>query len=193
MLNVGLTGGIGAGKSTVADILRTMGYPVFNSDLVAKQITQSHPKVKEELIRVFGEELYQGDNLDRAKLAAIIFSDSKAKTFVNELIHPLVREAYWQWSESTTSPIVFNEAAILFETGAWRQFEKIILVIAPEEVRIRRVMNRDNVTKADVLARMNQQWSDDKKSEMANYVIVNDDNQPVLRQVEEIISRLQTI
>lgn len=190
MLTVGLTGGIGAGKSLISRILQSMGYPVFNSDLEAKNITRNHPKVRAELLSAFGDDLYIGEELDRAKLAAIIFTDPQARSYVNELIHPLVREEFAKWAKASSSPVIFNEAAILFETGSWKNFDRVALVTAPEEIRVQRVINRDKTQREEVIARMRQQWSDEQKIPLAHYVIVNDDHTPVLQQLEKMLQDL---
>lgn len=190
MLTVGLTGGIGAGKSLVSRILISMGYPVFNADLEAKRITHQHPQVRRALTDAFGEDIYQSGKLDRARLAAIIFSDSEARNYVNGVIHPLVREEFQRWCATISSPIVFNEAAILFETGSWKQFDRLVLVTAPQEVRIQRVMQRDHVSREAVLARMQQQWSDEQKIPLSDFQIINDEQTPVLAQLEALIERL---
>src|SRR3989338_3525903 len=144
MLKVGLTGGIGSGKSVVSRILVAMGYSVFNSDNAARKIVNENVHVREALCAEFGADLYQDGLLNRPKLAKIIFSDSAARERVNQLIHPVVREAFREFAVSSQQPLVFNEAAILFETDAAARMDRMILVTAPEKLRIQRVMQRED-------------------------------------------------
>lgn len=190
MLKVGLTGGIGSGKSVVSRILVAMGYTVFNSDDSARKIVNENARVREALCAEFGADLYQNGLLDRPKLAKIIFSDTGARERVNHLIHPFVREAFNELAENSRHSLIFNEAAILFETDAAARMDRMILVTAPEEVRIQRVMQRDGATEEEVRMRMKQQWSDAQKIPLADFQIINDDAQPVLAQVERVVEEL---
>lgn len=190
MIKVGVTGGIGAGKSIVSSILMAMNFSVFNSDTEAKRIVDTDLTVRDQLIELFGEDIYNGKELDRVKLATYIFENEELRAKVNSIIHPAVRAAFDQFCRTAPSTIVFNEAAILFETGSYKQFDATILVTAPEELRVHRVVERDHVTPQDVLKRMNVQWSDVRKSSLADYIIINDDKQPVLSQIETIIGQL---
>jgi dephospho-CoA kinase len=176
----------------VAQMLKSMGYPVFHSDEEAKIITQQHPEVRAKLTARFGDNLYMGGTLQKAKLAELIFTDTAARAFVNGLIHPLVREAFAKWSAEQNAGLVFNEAAILFETGAWKQFDHTILVTAPEALRIHRVMERDNTREDQVRARLSNQWDDAQKIPLSSYCIANDDRTPVLGQLEAILKELET-
>ena len=132
MKRIGITGGIGAGKSLVAEIIKAMGYPVYNSDERAKELTESNPKIKEALIHLFGEEIYQNDTLNKFALAQAIFSNESLREKVNALIHPIVREDFNLWALAQNNSLVFNESAILFETGSFKNFDAIILVYAPK-------------------------------------------------------------
>lgn len=190
MLKIGITGGIGAGKSIVSRIIESMGFPVFYSDQEAKIITNSHPKVRTELVRLFGDEVFDQDRLNKRFLAEKIFSNEQNRKAVNHLIHPLVREAFDNFAKNQQVSLVFNEAAILFETGSYKNFDVNVLVTADEEERIKRVMFRDNVTRQEVLARMRNQWSDDRKIELADFLIENNPDSKVLEQVESLIDKL---
>lgn len=190
MLRVGLTGGIGAGKSIVAKVLRSMGYPVFDSDSEAKHIMNDDPMMRSELIAIFGDEVYTKDGLNRPFLAQKIFNDESLKDQVNGLVHPAVRAAFEKQASAADSGVIFNEAAILFETGANRQFDAMVLVSAPEALRIQRVMARDNASEDAVKARIRNQWSDEKKRELTDFEIVNDQVQPLVMQVEEMLKAL---
>ena len=187
MKRIGITGGIGAGKSLVAEIIKAMGYPVYNSDERAKELTESNPKIKEGLIHLFGEEIYQNDTLNKFALAQAIFSDESLREKVNALIHPIVREDFNLWALAQNNSLVFNESAILFETGSFKNFDAIILVYAPKELRIKRIMKRDNCSENEVLKRMNSQFSDEEKYQLTEFRVLNDEQTPLLEQVEKII------
>ncbi|NRA11469.1 MAG: dephospho-CoA kinase [Crocinitomicaceae bacterium] len=191
MLKIGITGGIGSGKSVVSKILESMGYPVFNSDLEAKNIIDNNVEVRSELIALLGTEIYGEAGLDRELLAQQLFSDTSIREAVNEIVHPRVREAFNQHCESNS--IVFNEAAILIETGAHKKFDKILLISAAQEDRIARVMKRDGVSREQVLSRINNQWDDDKKRAYSDFEIKNDDSEPLLIQVEEMINQVTSV
>ena len=193
MLKVGITGGIGSGKSVVSKIIESLGYPVFNSDQVSKDLVNTHPEIKAGLIALFGEEIYTKDGLNKSLLAKIIFSDDDARTKVNTLIHPRVREAFADFAENASSSMLFNEAAILFETGANEQMDQMILVTAPEALRIKRVMSRDGVSEDEVKGRINKQWSDDKKIDLADFVLINDEKEPLLKQVVDALTFLSKV
>ena len=187
MKRIGITGGIGAGKSLVAEIIKAMGYPVYNSDERAKELTDSNPKIKEGLIHLFGEEIYQNGTLNKFALAQAIFSDDSLREKVNALIHPIVREDFNLWALAQNNSLVFNESAILFETGSFKNFDAIILVYAPKELRIKRIMKRDNCSENEVLKRMNSQFSDEEKYQLTEFRVLNDEQTPLLVQVEKII------
>ena len=187
MKRIGITGGIGAGKSLVAEIIKAMGYPVYNSDERAKELTESNPKIQAGLIHLFGEEIYQNGTLNKFALAQAIFSDESLREKVNALIHPIVREDLNLWSLAQNNSLVFNESAILFETGSFKNFDAIILVYAPEELRIKRIMKRDNCSENEVLKRMNSQFSDEEKYQLTEFRVLNDEQTPLLKQVEQII------
>ena len=190
MKRIGITGGIGAGKSLVAEIIKAMGYPVYNSDERAKELTDSNPKIKEGLIHLFGEEIYQNGTLNKFALAQAIFSDESLREKVNALIHPIVREDFNLWALAQNNSLVFNESAILFETGSFKNFDAIILVYAPIELRIKRIMKRDNCSENEVLKRMNSQFSDEEKYQLTEFRVLNDEQTPLLVQVEKIILNL---
>ena len=187
MKRIGITGGIGAGKSLVAEIIKAMGYPVYNSDERAKELTETNPKIKEGLIHLFGGEIYQNDTLNKFALAQAIFSDDSLREKVNALIHPIVREDFNLWALAQNNSLVFNESAILFETGSFKNFDAIILVYAPKEIRIQRIMKRDNCSENEVLKRMNSQFSDEEKYQLTEFRVLNDEQTPLLVQVEKII------
>ena len=193
MLKVGLTGGIGSGKSTIAKVIEAMGYPVFYSDTEAKKIIETNHNVKIKLVQYFGAGICTENSIDRKKLAEIVFNHAENLETINSIIHPEVRIHFNKWAEKQKVKVVFNEAAILFETGAYRKLDKNIIVIAPEEIRIDRVMKRDNLSKEEVLKRIHNQWSDDLKIPLADYIVTNDNQQPILIQLEKIIQDLTLV
>lgn len=191
MIQIGLTGGIGAGKTSVAKVLEHMGYPVFYSDLEAKKLYDDHPILKEQMIALFGNELYQNGHFQKNILAQQLFQNPILKEKVSELVHPLVRAAFQQWASQQHTNMVFNEAAILFETGAYQQFTATILVVAPEDLRIQRVISRDQLTEQEVRIRINQQWTDAQKKVLTPYVIEND-GRPLLYQIEDTLDQINS-
>lgn len=190
MKRIGLSGGIGSGKSYVAEILEKMGFPVYYSDARAKALTDTHPHIKSELINRFGSTIYEDGVLNRKALASLIFDSDADRLFVNNLIHPIVRADFDAWCAQQHSPLVFNEAAILFETGAYRQFDATVLVIAPLETRIERIMQRDRCTHEQAEARIQSQWSDEQKMPLATCIVMNDGTIPLLSQLEHVVTTL---
>jgi dephospho-CoA kinase len=157
-LRIGITGGIGSGKSLVCSVFKLLGVPVFEADRVAKDLYHSNAEIKNKLTGMFGEGLYSDRGvLNRKLLSSIVFNDREALHKVNEMIHPLVREAFESWIQQQSYCYVLHEAAILFESGFYKMMDANILVTAPEEIRIRRVMERDHLTKEEVTARMHNQ------------------------------------
>jgi dephospho-CoA kinase len=191
MLRIGLSGGIGSGKSTVAGILAKMGYPVFYSDQEAKRLYDENPLLQKQLVDLFGPAIYRDGQLNKAFLAQQLFSNAELKAQVTALVHPLVRKAFEVWAQQQASDLVFNEAAILFETGAYKDFDATVLVMAPIETRIERVQKRDLISREAVLQRIANQWPDSKKMNLTTYIITND-GQPLLQQIEDVISKLKT-
>lgn len=189
---IGLTGGIGSGKTTIAHLLEAMSYPVYYSDVRAKMLSDQHPVIRKELITLLGEESYDDDGLNRVYVSDQIFSNPEVRLQVNEIIHPIVRKDFETWASQQTSTLIFNEAAILFETGAYQQFDAVLLVCAPIDLRIQRVMLRDHCSKASVEQRIQSQWSDEQKRTFTSYCIENDARQPLLIQLEKIISTLES-
>ncbi len=186
---IGLTGGIGSGKSTLLAWLRSNGIPCFESDIVGKQLLNS--QLKQDIIDCFGPELYPNDVLDTKKMAQLVFQDKEALEKLNYLVHPAVGKAFKDFIEKNkNAQIVVKEAAILFETGAYKSCDFVILVCAPLEKRISRVIQRDGVKRAEVLARMSKQWDDKKKSALADFVIENDSLELAIQQLEAILKKL---
>ena len=183
---IGLTGGIGAGKSVVAKIFTTLGIPVFNADEAAKHIMQTSPAIKAKLIEQFGTTIYNDTGLQKEKLAGIVFNDPFQLQLLNAIIHPVTIQAAKDWAAKQTSPYVIKEAALIFESGAADGLHKVIGVTAPLSLRIHRVMQRDSVSKEQVEARMQHQISDTIKMRLCDYVIQNNNQQMLIPQVLEL-------
>ena len=190
MIKVGVTGGIGSGKSYVCLIIEQLGFPVFYSDKVAKDVLISDEVTKSKLIDIFGTSIYQNNQLDKVQFSQLVFSDPVLLKKVNAIIHPRVRELFHAWSLQQNSSILFNEAAILFETDSYKNFDATILVTSPLDLRIQRIIDRDGLSESDIMKRMDNQWKDDDKKTLATYCIVNDDKTGLLAQIEEIITNL---
>jgi dephospho-CoA kinase len=183
---IGLTGGIGSGKSVVAKIFSTLGIPVFNADEAAKQIMQTSPEIKAKLIEQFGSSIYDASGLQKEKLAAIVFNDPFQLQLLNAIVHPVTIQAAKDWAANQTSPYVIKEAALIFESAAADGLFKVIGVTAPLSLRIHRVMQRDGVSKEQVEARMQHQISDTIKMRLCDYVIENNNQQMLIPQVLEL-------
>lgn len=189
---VGITGGIGSGKTTVCEVIRALGYPVFNSDTVARDCLMKDLNVKREVVEAFGEEILQGGKPDRKKLAELVFSSKEKLDKLNSIIHPKVRSHFQEWLKLQTTAIVFKEAAILIESGSYLDCDKIIVVSAPEKVRMERVMKRDAVDEHQVKNRMMNQLKEEDLLKYANFQIKNDDHHPILPQIKLILSQLSS-
>lgn len=188
MKKVGITGGIGSGKSIVCQIFRLLGIPVYSADAHAKRLMQESPALRKALIKTFGENVYKTDGaLDRQYLAGIVFHDAAKLDQLNQLVHPAVVEDYAQWVlQFPNAPYTLREAAILYESGTWKDLDAVLLVDAPEELRIKRVMTRDGRKEAEIRAIISRQWTSEKKKEYANYIIENDETHMVIPRVLEI-------
>jgi dephospho-CoA kinase len=183
---IGLTGGIGSGKSVVAKIFTTLGIPVFNADEEAKHMMQSNPEMKSKLIEQFGSSIYDASGLQKEKLAAIVFNDPYQLQLLNAIVHPVTIQAAKNWAAKQNSPYVIKEAALIFESGAADGLFKVIGVTAPLSLRIQRVMHRDGVSKEQVEARMQHQISNTIKMRLCDYVIENSNQQMLIPQVLEL-------
>ncbi len=186
MIRVGLTGGIGSGKSTVASFFRELGAPVYDSDRRAKDLMNGDTDLREAITTLLGAEAYKDGSLNRQWIAGRVFSDPELLSSLNALVHPAVREDFNLWSAAQKAPYVLQEAAILMENGGNKHLDRTILVTAPESVRIARVVERDDVQAADVRERMENQWKDSDKIPLADFVIENTNLENTRRQVEDI-------
>ena len=183
---IGITGGIGSGKTTVCMIFETLGVPVYYADVQAKKLMHTKPSVKAAIKELFGVEIYHNDKLDVKKLAEIVFNNKIALKNLNGIVHPAVQHDFDDWCARQTCHYILEEAAIIYESKIEHRFQKIILVTAPDAVRIQRVCKRDNVSPQTVRERMKNQYPEEKKIAMADYVIVNDDIQMLIPQIVSI-------
>jgi len=190
MLKIGVTGGIGSGKSTVCNLFKCLEVPVFNADEIGRYLLAEDSAVIEGVKNIFGERIIANGKPDRKKIAGIVFSNPEKLTQLNSVIHPAVRKSFHEWTTQQNSVYVIYEAAILFETGLYKQLGSTILVTAPESLRIKRVMQRDGMDEAPIRDRMKNQWSDDEKKKIADFFIINDDINALLPQVMELHNTL---
>jgi len=191
-ITLGITGGIGSGKSTICKIFKLLGAPVFEADVEAKKLMLTSEIIKSRLIDLFGEAIYtQNGTLDRKKLAGIIFSDKLQLEKVNKLVHPIVRSEFEQWKQKQTTSYVVHEAAIMFESGFYKMMDYTILVSAPKETRIKRVIKRDKVSAQQVEERMSKQWPDKQKRMLANMELVTNDTKLLIPQIVKIDKQLK--
>jgi len=191
IITIGITGGIGSGKSFVCRIIAAMGYPVFYSDQAAKDIMVKSDQAIKEIKAVFGNEAYTSSGeLNKKYLSEKIFSDASLRDEINKIVHPKVRAAFKEMADKSDAKLIFNEAAILFETGANKNFDAMILVTAPKSLKIQRVMKRDNCSQESVEMRMKTQWTDEQKAELADFTINNDEEQMLVPQIEKVIAKL---
>lgn len=175
MMIIGLTGGIGSGKSTVATMFKELGVPVYDSDQRAKYLMNTSKVIHDQLVALLGEEAFKGGTLNRSYIASKVFNDAELLAKLNSIVHPVVRQDFIDWSNDQDGNYVIQETALLFENKAQELYDDVILVTAPKEVRINRVLDRDSTTREQVEARMNNQLDDETKLELANYVIENND------------------
>ncbi len=190
---IGLTGGIGSGKTTVAKQFMDAGIPVYIADEEAKKLLDSSD-IQSQIKSVFGTEVFEDERISRSKLAQLVFNQPEKLKQLNAIIHPAVKEHFQKWLESKQSePYVIREAAILFESGTYHDCDLIISVIAPIEDRIARVMKRDQVDRTAVLARINNQWTDEQRIEKSNFIIENISPENTRKQVSEILKKLTIV
>ena len=193
MLRVGITGGIGSGKSTVSKIFEVLGIPVYYADDASKRLMNEDETLKEKLRSIFGKETYTDGQLNRAYLSSIVFNNPEKLSLLNSIIHPATIKDAEEWMLKQTTPYAIKEAALIFESGSQQYLDKVIGVYAPAAVRIHRVMQRDNVTREEVLSRMNKQIDEQMKMRLCDYVIMNDEQELLISQVIEIHKKISPI
>lgn len=188
MIKLGVTGGIGSGKSVVCDVLRLHNIPVYDADLEAKNLNDTSPVIRKKLTESFGQDLYRNNRLDREKLAHLIFNNEENLRTANSIIHPELAKHFMEWAKQREQhPVVALDAAVLFEAGFQSVLDKTIIVLAPLEIRIERAVKRGNLTKEQITARANKQMSDKEKAELADFIIQNDGQHSLLEQVDKIL------
>jgi dephospho-CoA kinase len=195
MLKIGLTGGIGSGKTTVAQIFEVLAIPVYYADQAAKDLMNRDPELKKQIISAFGAEVYKEGSLDRSYLAELVFADPEKLALLNSFVHPATFKDSSSWMQMQKTPYAVKEAALIFETGLEKFFDYVIGVTAPEDLRLHRVMGRDHTSAENILKRMLQQMDEDEKISRCDFVIVNDGIQALLPQVlkihETLLSKIQ--
>jgi dephospho-CoA kinase len=190
MIKIGITGGIGSGKSVISRILRLLNYPVYDSDFWAKELMNNNPNIQQALTKRFGHETYQSNTLNRPFLAKQIFNNEDARLFVNSIVHPIVSQHFLDWTENQNSELVFIESAILFSSGLDKIIDTTIFVDAPQQIRLQRAKLRDNSTDTAILARINSQSQEELYAKKRSKYIINNDNQLLIPQITTIIKEL---
>lgn len=183
---IGLTGGIGSGKTTVANMFAELGVPVFIADVEAKRLMNSSKIIRRKLIKNFGEQAYIDNILNRPYIANLVFNDKTLLQTLNSIVHPKVHQSFKRWLKKQNAAYVIYEAAIIFELGRESEFDQTILVVTDFETKLERLIERDNSTRAEVESRMNNQWTDHKKIPLATYVITNKTLKDTQLQVRKI-------
>jgi dephospho-CoA kinase len=190
MLKIGLTGGIGSGKSTVAKIFELLQVPVYYADEASRRLYHTDPELMAQIKKHFGEDMYSEGQLNRNKMAEIVFNDPQKLELLNQLVHPPTLRDAQEWIMSQKAPYVIKEAALLFESGSAAGLDFIIGVQAPVAVRLKRVMDRDKTTREEVLSRMNRQINEDIKMRLCDFIIRNNEQELVIPQVLDLHQKL---
>ena len=191
MLIIGLTGGIGAGKTMVSNIFKTLGVPIYNSDNRAKYLMTNNNDLRKSLCSAFSNKVFNNNILDTNFLSNIVFNNALELKKLNTIVHPFVIRDFESWISKQKSKFVIKEAAILIESGAYKKVDKIILVIANKEIRIDRIKNRDNINKEAILSRIDKQISDKERMQYADFVIDNNENKSIITQVKNIYNEIR--
>jgi len=190
MLKIGLTGGIGSGKSTVAKVFEVLGIPVYYADDAAKRLMNEDEDLKQKIKQQFGEEVYDNGKLNRKALAEIVFTAPEKLNQLNALIHPATIADAARWMQQQTTPYCIKEAALIFESGAQEHLDYVIGVTAPAPLRIQRTMHRDGITREEVMARMDKQMEESIKMKLCDFIITNDEQEILLPQVIALHEKL---
>lgn len=191
MIRIGITGGMGAGKSVISEMMRCLGIPVYDADIASKKILNSNTKVKTQLIELLGEEIFSNGQLNHPLMAQLIFNNNELLLKTNAIIHPAVFEDFIAWSEAQNKEVVACETAILFESGMVSYFDSILMVSAPLEIRIERCIKRNNFTREQVLERIAKQMDESKKIELSDFVIDNDNRKALYPQLKNFLNNLK--
>lgn len=191
MIRLGITGGIGSGKSVVSKVLRLMGIPVYDCDSKAKELMRNDPDLRKSLIGIAGKDVYNDDGGINVKyLSSFLFSDKGNRALVDSVVHPCVKSDFLRWTDERDETLVGVESAILFEAGLNLIVDNTVMVYAPEPLRVTRVMKRNGCSQDEAMARIHAQMPDEKKKLLADFVICNDDSEPVLLQLEKMIKQI---
>ena len=190
VLRVGLTGGIGSGKSTVAQVFEVLGIPVYYADISAKKLMNEDAELRSGIATIFGKQAYVNNILDRKYISSIVFSDPAKLQQLNALVHPATKKDGEAWMQQQTSPYAIHEAALVFEAKVSDRLDQVIGVSSPIELRIKRAMERDKVSREEVLKRMDQQLAEELKMSKCNFVLINDEQQLLIPQVLELHEKL---
>lgn len=191
-MKLGVTGGIGSGKTTVCKVFNVLGIPVFSTDPEAHELLTSNNEIINKINSIAGKNLYTSGTLDRKELATLIFNDSSLLKKVNSIVHPAVVKRFLKWEMEQSAPYVIMEAAILFESGASKLVDRVATVVAPEEERINRVIVRNHLTREEVMERIRNQMNDEERIKLSDFVIYNSENDMIIPSIikihEEILS-----
>ena len=190
MIKVGITGGIGSGKTLICQIFEKLGAPVFYADYEAKKILNHDKSVVDEVSSIFGNDIYDEAGINKARLANVIFNNQEALDTINNIVHPVVKSYFQNWLSTLNAPYAVEEAAILVETGAYKDLDYTFLVYAPKELRISRAMSRDGKSRQEIEERMKNQMPDEEKFQKVNGVIYNDNSRMVIPQILELHEQL---
>jgi len=193
MLRIGLTGGIGSGKSTVAKIFETLGIPVYYADDASKRLMNENEELKAAIQKNLGAETYTDGKLNRKHLSALVFNNPEKLVLLNSIVHPATIKDAEQWMQQQTAPYAIKEAALIFESGSQAHLDKVIGVYAPAAVRINRVMQRDNTTREEVINRMTKQINEEIKMRLCDYVVTNDEQELLIPQVLQLDAAFRQI
>ncbi|MGB5007970.1 MAG: dephospho-CoA kinase [Ferruginibacter sp.] len=193
MLKIGLTGGIGSGKSTVAKVFEVLGIPVYYADDAAKKLMNEDAALKQKIKLQFGESVYASEHLNKKALADIVFNDPEKLALLNALVHPATLKDVESWMQSQSSPYIIKEAALIFESGAHQNLDYVIGITAPAPLRIQRTMQRDGITREAVVARMDKQMDDTIKMKLCDFVITNDEQEMLLPQLLALHDKLLSL
>ncbi|HEV8270076.1 MAG TPA: dephospho-CoA kinase [Chitinophagaceae bacterium] len=190
VLRVGLTGGIGSGKSTVAQIFEVLGIPVYYADIAAKKLMNENAELRSAIANIFGKGAYSNNILDRKYISSIVFSDPAKLKALNSLVHPATKKDGEAWMQQQTSPYAIHEAALIFEAKVSERLDQVIGVSSPLELRIKRAMERDKVNRDEILKRMDQQLDEELKMSRCDFVLINDEHHLLIPQVLDLHEKL---
>jgi dephospho-CoA kinase len=191
MMKIGITGGIGSGKSTVCKVFNVLGVPIYNADENARRLMAEDESLVKKIKNLLGEDVYRNGRPDRTKIASLVFSNREKLEQLNALVHPVVGRDFLRWADSYKNhAYIIKEAAILFESGADKGLDAVIFVSAPKSLRVQRIIQRDGVTEEQVKQRMKNQWPETKKKERARFTLVNDEKKMLLPQVIRLHNKL---